>query len=331
MKIAFVTEMGFDGKVPANHPNMRTEFAWMYALNADHFSIHLAAAADERLRGYDHVFVIFPKGQLNLNAVGAKIADTPNPYSGLLATDWLKNLKDFNKKVYYVQEGPHWMFTELEIVDQIRFYNMLASVDGIFAHNSSDVYYYTGLVPNQKVHVIPTLMVEDLIKEVQWTPEDKAIIGGNFARWYGGFESFIVAQEFELPIWGQTSHAMRENEGQLINHLPRVQWVDWIKQLSTFKYAVHLMPTIAAGTFSLNCAYLGIPCIGNNKVNTQSTCHPYLCVDVGDVESARTLAKELKEDKDFYNECSKTAKESYQQYYSIDIWKEKMYSVLNEA
>ena len=37
MKIAFITEMGFEGKIPSNHPNMRTEFAWMHALNADHF------------------------------------------------------------------------------------------------------------------------------------------------------------------------------------------------------------------------------------------------------------------------------------------------------
>ena len=40
MRIAFLTEMGFEGKVPYNHPNMRTEFAWMHALNADHFCIH---------------------------------------------------------------------------------------------------------------------------------------------------------------------------------------------------------------------------------------------------------------------------------------------------
>ena len=26
MKVAFLTEMGFEGKVPSNHSNMRTEF-----------------------------------------------------------------------------------------------------------------------------------------------------------------------------------------------------------------------------------------------------------------------------------------------------------------
>ena len=325
MKIAFITEMGFSGVVPANHPNMRTEFAWMHALSADHFGLH----ALDKVVNYDHVFVIFPKGRVNLNAVGLKISNELNPYSGLLASNWLKSVKEKNKKVYFVQEGPHWMFTELEVADQIHFYNMLASVDAIFAHNDSDLRYYAGLIPNTPIYTIPTLMIEDLIKDVEWKPEEKAIVGGNFARWYGGFESFIVAQEFQVPIWGQTSHAMRDSEGQLVHPLPRVEWVDWIKQLSTFKYAVHLMPTVAAGTFTLNCSYLGIPCIGNMDVDTQWKCQPELAVEVNDVMGARDLARRLVQDQDFYTLCSEEARENYKWYYDVDIWKDKMLKILN--
>jgi len=81
------------------------------------------------------------------------------------------------------------------------------------------------------------------------------------------------------------------------------------------------MPTIAAGTFSLNCAYFGIPCIGNNKVDTQLICHPDLSVDVDDVEKARILAKRLKEDQEFYNKCSVTAKDNYNLHYNIEKFK----------
>lgn len=320
MRVAFLTEMGFEGKVQADHSNMRTEFAWMHALDADHRHLYHF----EEVQDYDHVFIIFPKGQINYSTIGVKLSDIPNPHSQLLASDWLLKLKANNKKVYYVQEGPHWMYNELEIADQIHFYNMLASVDGIFAHNYEDQKYYLGLVPNKIVTTIPTLMIEDSIKDVEWKPEDKAIIGGNFARWYGGFESYIVAQEFQVPTWGQTSHAMKALEDQMIFHLPRVMWTDWIKQLSTFKYAVHLMPTVAAGTFALNCAYLGIPCIGNNKVDTQKICHPRLSVNVEDLKTARHLAKQLKEDKSFYDECSRMAKQSYKEYYSLDFWKDSI-------
>ena len=327
MRVAFLTEMGFEGKIPANHPNMRTEFAWMHALEADHRHLHHY----QEVRDYDHIFIIFPKGELNLNAVGGKIRNQPNPYSGLLASDLVEVLKRQNKKLHFVQEGPAWMFTELEIVDQINFYNMLAGVDAIFAHNAYDLDYYKGLVPNKPVYTIPTLMIEELIKEVEWIPEDKVIIGGNFARWYGGFESYMTAQEFKVPIWTQTSHATREHEDQLLQHLPRVLWVDWIKQLSSFKYAVHLMPTIAAGTFSLNCAYLGIPCIGNEKVDTQRRCHPDLSVDVADVERARMLAHRLKEDQTFYDDCSRTCRSAYQSLYTKESWLSIMNTSLKNA
>lgn len=324
MKIAFTSELPLRGKLPENHPNMRTEFAWINALDADHYPL----AMSEHIENYDHVFIIFPKGQLNLNAVGLKIADIVNPTSRLLSSDWLSSIKSKNKKVYFVQEGPHWIYTELEIADQIHFYNMLASVDAIFAHNESDVNYYKGLVPNKPVHTIPTLMVEDLIKDLEWKPEEKVIIGGNFARWYGGFESFIVAQDFKVPIWGQTSHATRESENQLVQHLPRVDWLYWMRQLSTFKYAVHLMPTVAAGTFALNCAYLGIPCIGNRDVDTQIKCHPDLSVSVEDVKTARQLVNQLREDTDFYNHCSETARMRYHSVYTIEDWKEKIKRIL---
>ena len=41
MSIAFFTEMGFKGKIPRDHNNMRTEFVWMVALDADHYHINM--------------------------------------------------------------------------------------------------------------------------------------------------------------------------------------------------------------------------------------------------------------------------------------------------
>lgn len=321
MKIAFLTEMPFMGKIPADHHNMRTEFAWMHALDANHHNIHNYKSVN----GYDHVFVIFPKGKTFLSAEGSCLIESAtNPVSELLDSDIISELKQSNAKVHYVQEGPHWWFNDYEIADQINFFNMLQRVDSIYAHNESDAQYYRGLCKDTSVHVIPTLMIETLTKQIIPTPDEKIIIGGNFARWYGGMESFIIASEFNLPIWGQTSHATRKDEWHLIEHLPRVTWIEWMRQLSTFKYAVHLMPTVAAGTFSLNCAYFGIPCIGNQLVDTQRICHPELSVDVADLDSARKLAVRLRDDVEFYDECSKTAQENYKQYYTIDKWRNKI-------
>jgi hypothetical protein len=316
MNIAFLSEMGFTGKIPSTHPNMRTEFAWMHALDATHHCIY----EYQNVSGYDIIFIIFPKGRVFLSAEGSKIIDGVNPASPLLHSNIIEVLKRSNKKIFYIQEGPHWWFNEYELADQIGFYNMLTSCDAIFAHNESDVPYYKGLAPHIPIHVMPTLMIEDSIKDIIPVQEDKVIIGGNFARWYGGFESYLVAQEFDVPIWGQSSHVLRDGESQLVNILPRVFWAEWIKQLSSFKYAVHLMPTVAAGTFSLNCAYLGIPCIGNIKVDTQRICHSELSVEVSDVDSARKLAKKLVSDKEFYILCSNQARKNYKTFFSIENW-----------
>jgi len=329
MKIAFLTEMGFEGKIDSNHPNMRTEFAWMNTLNADHYNIRNI----DKISNYDHVFIIFPKGEVYLNAFAVKLSDKQNPVSDVLRSSLVESLKSNNKKVHYVQEGPHWLFNDYEIYDQIYFYNMISQCDSIFAHNEYDRMYYKGMFPNKEVNVIQTLMIENLIKDIVPTKEDKAIIGGNFARWYGGFESYMVADNFNTEIWAQESHAKREGEEMVdgIKHLPRLIWVDWMKTLSTFKYAVHLMPTVAAGTFSLNCAYFGIPCIGNKNVDTQKMCHPALAIDVNDVQRARELAIALKSNKDFYEDCSYTTKNNYKLFYGLESWKENIYKILNET
>lgn len=327
MKIAFITELPLHGKVPHNYPNMRTEFAWMKALDADHFNINTL----NQIQNYDHIFIIFPKGEVYLNAVGSKLIDRQNPISPFLRIDFVNKLKEKNKKVYFIQEGPHWLWNDYEIFDQICYYNMISSCDSIFCHNQIDSLYYRGLFPNKQVNIIQTLMLEDLIKDVVPIKENKTVIGGNFARWYGGFESYIVASNFDTEIWAQDSHAKRHGEEMVdnIKHLPRLTWVDWMKALSPFKYAVHLMPTVAAGTFSLNCAYFGIPCIGNIKVDTQNMCHPDLSVDVSNVYQARNLAIRLKNDENFYNKCSQEARENYLKYFSLDIWKSKMNKILN--
>ena len=315
--IAFLTEMGFEGKIPPNHPNMRTEFAWMYALDADHFDIRKF----NRIKGYNKIFIIFPKGRVFLDAAGSKLVNEPNPVSDILDSNLVEILKTQNKEVYFVQEGPSWWFTNYEMTDQINFINLIRSSDGIYAHNEYDIKFWKGFT--DKVFVMPTLMVENSIKNITWKPQNKTIIGGNFSRWYGGLQSFIVAQEFENDLWTISSHAQRPQEEELINHLPRTMWTEWMGHLSTFKYAVHLMPTIAAGTFSLNCAYFGIPCIGNEKVDTQRLCHPDLSVDVDDIETAKKLAVKLK-DPIFYKKCSENAKKQYNKIYNIKQFKNKI-------
>ena len=122
----------------------------------------------------------------------------------------------------------------------------------------------------------------------------------------------LAKQQFGVDLYAPSMGRKIEREDELdIHHLPYMTWVEWMNNLSKYKYAVHLMPTHAAGTFSLNCAYHGIPCIGYRNSDTQSELHPNLTVDDGDMYSAVKLARKLKMDDDFYIHCSAQSKLIY--------------------
>ena len=307
MNTAFLTEMGFNGKIPEDHRNARTEFAWMNALQADHFNIYQFP----QVKGYDAVFIVLPKGLTKLNVVGLEMQlNIPDKDMAIYSQPIIETLKEHNKKVCYIQEGPAWFFNDYTLDNQFHFYNKLSQCDIIFAHNKSDMTFYQGLFPGIKVSHIPTLMLDTLIKDIVPEKQNKVMIGGNFCRWYGGFQSYIIADIFQdCEKWTQNSHCQQRGEEDIpdLKHLPRLMWDEWMKTLSTFKYAVHLMPTVAAGTFSLNCAYFGIPCIGNQLLDTQLDMFPELSVDVNNLEEARKKAEYICTNKALYDSISQDA------------------------
>ena len=90
------------------------------------------------------------------------------------------------------------------------------------------------------------------------------------------------------------------------------------------------MRTHAAGTFALNCAYLGIPCIGYEGLDTQMICHSDCTVEVGDITKARKIAIRLASDKDFYTECSINAKKKFNELYAESVYKERINKMIRK-
>jgi len=320
--------MGFIGKVPINHQNMRTEMGWIHALDADHFPL----SNFQNVSGYDMVIIIWPKGNAMVNAEGIEVqinkVDNLSKYVDLPVISTLKQNK--NSTVAFMQEGPNWFFNDYSVVNQINYFNLLVDSDIIFVHNEIDKLFYEGLIPNKQVFVMRSLMYDNNPKQL--APSNKTIIGGNFCRWYGGFQSYIIASVFDNQIDVPSMHSKRTNEEKIenLNHLPYMNWVEWFSNLSQYKYAVHLMPTIAAGTFSMNCAYWGIPCIGNKDVDTQRLCYPELSIDINDLAKAKELAKLLISDPEFYARCSNTAKENYAKFYGERNFLENFYKNIED-
>ena len=291
-KIAWFTEGGWQGKVPRNHPNMRNDMAWMHTFDVTHYPISMISHITET---FDIGIITIPKTNIEK----------------LMQVNITRELKRVCKKIGTMQEGPHWYFQDYTMEQQIWFYNLLMELDFIWCHNEIDKKYYKGLT-NKKCYVNPTLMIEDNIKPAEVEDKNGVMIGGNMCRWYGGFDSYIVAREFDEDMFAPSMGRKIEREDEMdINHLPYMTWVEWINNLSKYKYGVHLMPTWAAGTFTLNCAYHGIPCIGYKGLDAQEQLHPSLSIDYGDLDTAKILAKRLKIDKDFYNKCSVECKNLY--------------------
>ena len=310
MQVAYITEMNFQGqKIPRSYRGMKTEIAWPCTLQADCYTF-----GQKPNKQYDLGLIVIPK-------LEGRIAE-------LVKIDFIGVAKSFCKKIAIMQEGPHWFFQRYKLQDQIWYYNSLKQADILYVHNKSDINYYKGITDHSDIRILPTLMIEDSIDSIPEEKRSGTMIGGNFVEWYGGFDSYMVASAISDKIYSPTMGQRKEGESQLgISQLPYVDWVDWIKELNKRKYAVHLMRTHAAGTFALNCAYLGIPCIGYKGLDTQEICHPDLSVELGDVNKAKELVVKLKENNYFYNECSAKAKENYLKYYHEDkfntTWKKQ--------
>ena len=230
----------------------------------------------------------------------------------------LEQYKRVCKKVSVMQESYYNYWQDSKIIEQIWYYNFLVEMDLIFCHNEVDLKYYRGFT-GRRCEIMPTLMITDFIKTSPKKTES-VMMGGNFCYWYGGFDSYIVAQEFQergyVPSMGRKIEG--EEEMDNLTHLPYMSWTHWLTELSKRRYGVHLMRTHAAGTFALNCAYLGIPCIGYKGLDTQEICHPSLTVEVGDLYKAKQLLAELKINSYLYDIRSAEAKENYNKYYHED-------------
>ena len=306
MKIAFFSEAGYEGKIQRDHPNMRTDVAWVCALGATHHPISNIHSIPDNT--YDVGVMILPKNR-----------------KPLLSYPLLENYKRVCKKVTIMQESYYNYWQDSSIEEQIWYFNFITQMDLIFCHNDVDLTYYNGLT-NVRTELLPSVMITDgVLPRSEWG--DAVVIGGNFVWAYGGFDSYQVARELTENVHAVTTGRMKKEEEQVLKHIPWMLWREWIDTLSQFNVGVQL-GTASAGTFNLNCSFHGIPCIGYSNVNTQKILHPRTTVEVGDIGKAKVIANMLKDDKHFYDECMKETMENYDKYYAEDKFVEHTMKIM---
>ena len=321
MKIAFFTEGGYEGKVDGNIP-MRTDQAWVYALDATHWPIPYIDKCDKH---YDVGIVIIPK------TTGGNTGANKHPFDrdNLTKENYplIKKIKSKCNKVLVMQESTHWDWQEDPTEIMIWYYNQLVEADGVLCHNDIDVPYYKGIT-GKPAFILPTLMIDDYVQTSK--KEDRVFVAGNWHTTYRGFDAWVIGREFDLPMYGFKSGKFKQNEEMNgINYLPWMNWFEFMFELSKCKYGVQTYQA-SAGQFPLNCAYLGVPCIGYNDINTQKNLFPDLSVERGDILSARKLANKLQTNKDFYEMNVEMGKMMYNELYAKDKFIENWNKIVKQ-
>ena len=64
MKVGFFTEGGFEGKIPKEYNNMRTDAAWMYLTDATHHPLPKVLSLPDN--SYDIGIMIIPKNRRDM-------------------------------------------------------------------------------------------------------------------------------------------------------------------------------------------------------------------------------------------------------------------------
>ena len=324
MNIKYSTsEMGFEGYFPINYPNLRVLETQLIYLEAYHLPLQKIITEGKTYKG--SLLYNIGKGDFEK----PYISDLYHNHHNIVS-----KLKEKFEKVYIYQDGEIGWWNQVDTRLQAWWYNQLISSDGILVPNSTDVSFYKGIFPNKKIKVIRSVMTDEGLDKTKFKPkENRTIVTGPLTREYNGFSQLLLAHNLDMPVdippMGESrmpkdSWEMADNLG--VNYLQYMSWNEWMYNLSRYKVGYMMSAATASGSFALNCAYLGIPCIGDKRADTQSILFPDLAVDVFDNEKALELTFKLKNDLDFYIEVSNKAKRLYKQ----EFTKEKMLKLLQD-
>lgn len=297
------TEMGLMGKMPKDYPNMRVLESQIMAWDCEHVPIQKVLQEETKYEG--NAVVVLPKGDMGKEIISWLVQNHFNT---------IKELKEkVTGELWFYQDGEAGYWNQHIVTLQIWWYNNVASCDKIICPNETDIKYYKGMFKSKPVSVMRSIMA--YVPETEGFKKDKTIISGPATREYNAFDQILIAKHFKASIWippmGQDRMPKDswDTAASLdVNYLQYMDWKTWMSKLSTYSYAVNMPGVTCAASFSLNCAWWGIPCVGNSHADTQRLCYPETSVEHNDIEGAIKIADKLKTDPEFYKTVSDDAK-----------------------
>ena len=301
MKIAILSEKTFNGYIPKSFiENLQWDIYLQKVLKAYHISYYCDNFNNINFNYYDIIIAIPPKNNPDLEHIFKKISKETT----LIA----------------MQEGSkdHWL--NLPIKKQMTFINAMNYCAAILCPNEMDTIFYKGIFkcPVYKFTTFTdTLQIESFGNlEHQKKIPKSMIIGANFDwRGYGlpaVYAGSGIIKNYGIPTMRED--IAKDNDlfvKEMLNSnatlYPYVNQSKWLQILNKYQIAIHLSNESATGQFQIQCACLGIPCVGNKELTMQKYLFPDLSIDSWDIQTANTLIKKLIHDKTYYNYVVKKA------------------------
>lgn len=219
-------------------------------------------------------------------------------------------------------QSPHLMLQELDKADYI--FGVEETMCGILEKTLK-----------RKVPCIPhPSPIEEIVKYKKPERQKKIMISGHrydmnyLLPWYAMNnaeldESWVTSCVGCYSDKSRVVHLYDEIHG----YLP---FLDLMELTSKHYCAIESYMLHSYGRFTIECAALGVPCIGTNLVSSMRQCFPALCHEVNDVEHQTELIRDLTNDLGLHKAVGeKGIKESY--YYSFENCSKLMLSFLNSS
>jgi len=321
MKFAYFTNWGLeragikiDLKETGNY-SPEGLLPYMFDANLYNFQIPIRT---ETLKKYDWLLINNDKGLYE------------NP---AMIEQFLNLLEEKDRpKIAIIQEGPIFDWQTWTMDWQWNYLKLMKKIDLFICNNKDHINYYKEYTKNVCIYK-PPIILEDVFDMRKKTISNSVMLNGNFKPWYNAHSSLKIAESQEkLIIVMQSMGQSQDNEAQYIPllvkkqpfvKLPYLPWKEWMRLLSNAKYGINMMTAVACGTFSMNCAALGVACIGNKEFDTQRDLFPELSIASHDIKTGKELLKRLVEDEDFYNKQIKYAQKKVEEY-DVDVIKKEM-------
>ena len=324
MKIALISEMGYDGKIPESKNARRVWELLSDGLPLYFFNYMKLLGMPRLTKSFDAIIYIVPKS---------------NPGMCQLIQKTMRTNKDINHII--LQEGPWWGFQEWSIKEQALYLKTVKMADAFFSMSDDAEKYYKNLAKKVSRVVFP-VDIERARKYNQPERQKMILIGGNSVPWYNGTTSILSSigkgRTIMMPTMGRNKGVMESIDWEYEypeNKFQQVPYLDhdnWLRVIGSVELVVHMFPQCAGERLPMEAAAVGTPCIGNIQNSIQMSIFPRLGAEVWDLTRSSEQVSLILSDKKYRDEIMDFAEKSVLRYRPVKVcedWKNNIRKVLD--